>query len=256
MPTPAGPVTPLAGARLLVAWEAGLRADDARRPVALVAVACDLPFDDALDLPLGRRDAALLRLRVATFGDPLPGLDRCPGCAQEVEFRLPVRELLAGRPDDGSEPGNHAIELGDWHVDFRPATTRDLIEGAASGGSEDEVGTRIVRRCVVRAERGRAPEPIDALPSDVLEAVARAQLEHDPLSEILIRLDCPACRQVWESRLDCGAFFWRELSVAARRLLRQVHRLASAYGWSEDAILALAPERRQAYVDLVEAVSE
>jgi hypothetical protein len=34
-------------------------------------------------------------------------------------------------------------------------------------------------------------------------------------------------------------------------LLAEVHVLAGAYGWSEDAILALSPSRRQHYIALV-----
>jgi hypothetical protein len=35
--------------------------------------------------------------------------------------------------------------------------------------------------------------------------------------------------------------------------LRDVHELASAYGWRESEILALSPQRRQAYLELVRA---
>ncbi|HEX2516118.1 MAG TPA: phage baseplate protein, partial [Chloroflexota bacterium] len=39
----------------------------------------------------------------------------------------------------------------------------------------------------------------------------------------------------------------------ARRLLREVHTLARAYGWREAEILALPGRRRQTYLDLVGA---
>jgi hypothetical protein len=34
-------------------------------------------------------------------------------------------------------------------------------------------------------------------------------------------------------------------------LLRDVHTLASAYGWKEDEVLHLTPARRHAYLELV-----
>jgi hypothetical protein len=47
------------------------------------------------------------------------------------------------------------------------------------------------------------------------------------------------------------AFFWEEIDVWAERTLSDVHRLASAYGWSESDILALGPRRRQRYLALI-----
>ncbi len=255
-PRPPLEIPPLAGERLLVAWEQGLRASSALRPSVLVAATCTVPLDLALDLPLGRRDATLLRLRLATFGSDLRGLDRCPRCSQEVEFRIDVRDLLAGVADPVPSADDGTLDHADWQIRFRAATPRDLLESATPDAGPDEIGARIVRRCVTRALRHGSPVSAEALPTDLLDAIARAQIERDPLSEILFQLDCPGCRQRWESHLDCGAFLWRELSVAARRLLRDIHQLATAYGWTQDAILGLAPERRRAYLDLVEAVPQ
>jgi hypothetical protein len=44
---------------------------------------------------------------------------------------------------------------------------------------------------------------------------------------------------------------WREIESMAGRLLRDVHALASAYGWHEKDILALSPVRRQFYLTLI-----
>jgi hypothetical protein len=47
------------------------------------------------------------------------------------------------------------------------------------------------------------------------------------------------------------SFFWMEVESWAYRILRQVHALASAYGWSEGDILAMSPWRRQFYLEMV-----
>ena len=41
------------------------------------------------------------------------------------------------------------------------------------------------------------------------------------------------------------------LDVAAGRLMRDIHLLASAYGWTEAEVLSLSAWRRQAYLDMV-----
>ena len=73
----------------------------------------------------------------------------------------------------------------------------------------------------------------------------------DPMAEIHLVLDCPCCQHKWEAPFDIVAFLWREISAAARRLLREVHTIASAYGWTETEILALSPARRRIYLEIV-----
>jgi hypothetical protein len=50
---------------------------------------------------------------------------------------------------------------------------------------------------------------------------------------------------------DMLAYFWSEIQMGARRLLREIHVLASAYGWRESEILTLSAARRRAYLELV-----
>jgi hypothetical protein len=64
---------------------------------------------------------------------------------------------------------------------------------------------------------------------------------------------CPQCGAVDLADLDIGRFLWFEVRNAARRLLLEIHELASAYGWSEAAILGMSPQRRQGYLAMVRA---
>jgi hypothetical protein len=73
----------------------------------------------------------------------------------------------------------------------------------------------------------------------------------DPMAEVLIELPCPACGTGHDSLLDIVSFFWSELEARAKRLLREIHDLATAYGWTESAILSLSDHRRAVYLDLV-----
>jgi hypothetical protein len=57
------------------------------------------------------------------------------------------------------------------------------------------------------------------------------------------------------TQLDTAALLWDEITARAGALLHEVHRLASAYGWSEAQILALSPARRARYLALVEGMS-
>jgi hypothetical protein len=50
-----------------------------------------------------------------------------------------------------------------------------------------------------------------------------------------------------------AAFLWAEIEARARRLLREVHILATAYGWTEAEVLSLGENRRARYVERVQS---
>jgi hypothetical protein len=86
----------------------------------------------------------------------------------------------------------------------------------------------------------------------VIESLIERIAERDQ-AEIRIALTCPDCGYRWNELFDIVSFFWTEIDAWARRLLREVHVLASAYGWNEHDILSLSPVRRQIYLALAEA---
>ncbi len=55
--------------------------------------------------------------------------------------------------------------------------------------------------------------------------------ELDPQGDVQIALSCPQCSHRWHAPLDIVSFVWSEIHAWAVRLLRDVHALASAYGW-------------------------
>jgi hypothetical protein len=93
--------------------------------------------------------------------------------------------------------------------------------------------------------------PADQLPDSVLGTVIERIAEADQ-AEVRIGLTCPECEHQWNEVFDIVSFFWTEIDAWARQLLREVHVLASVYGWSEREILALSPTRRQIYLAMAE----
>ena len=94
--------------------------------------------------------------------------------------------------------------------------------------------------------------PVASLPETVTEALASTMAEADPQGDVELALECPACGHAWRAGFDVASFLWAELDAWSRRTLDDVHVLASAYGWSENEILALGP-RRQHYLERVGA---
>src|SRR5688572_15238275 len=109
---------------LLACWEHGRRRHPLDRALLLFAAAEPHADPDALaDRPLGQRNAALLRLRLALFGDAMKSCVACPECAENLEFTLSAASLLERAPvcDDRDVPGVHVA----GHA-LRLPTSRDL----------------------------------------------------------------------------------------------------------------------------------
>ena len=94
-------------------------------------------------------------------------------------------------------------------------------------------------------------EVLSVVPPDVEAAVVAAMAVADAMLDPTLTLRCEACGGEWCEVFDIGTFFWAELEARARRLIGEVHELASAYGWSEPEILALGRRRREQYLELV-----
>ena len=196
-------------------------------------------------LSIGARDARLFEIYEYCFGPTLAAFAQCPVCRQALEYNLSIRDLTARK--DEVQPLQ--LEAGEFSVELRLPNSFDLC--AVSGCNDlTQAGRLLMERCVVAAKVEEKPVPAAGLSADVMEAIASRLAAADPLAEVLIDLTCLACRHQWQVLLDIERFLWTKISVLARRLLQEVHALASAYGWTEREILALSPARRQSYLEM------
>jgi len=88
---------------------------------------------------------------------------------------------------------------------------------------------------------------------DDVDRVGEKMAEADPLAELRITLDCPACGNVSNETIEIISFIWSKIEARAKRLAWEVHEIASAYGWTESEVLSLSPARRALYLDMVQA---
>jgi hypothetical protein len=191
--------------------------------------------------PLARRHAMLLELRIARWGSSLRGVVPCPGCGGEVEVAFDLGALADEVADaPGALEGGAAISIDG--LDIRLPTEADV--GAAREAEGD--GRRaLVARCLL----GRAG--VRDLGEELLGHLGVALADADPVGSAELELACPDCNQCWTQPLGLEDFVALEADADARRIAAEVHALASAYGWSEEGVLAVAPERRRVYLELI-----
>jgi len=240
---------PLSTSELLKAWERGLAQRRVEQAMILLAAACSEGEPRELaQLSIGERDALLLSLRESTFGPQLISLVVCPECGEQLELSFTVAELRFEHPHE--RPPVLSLSSGDFEVEFRLPNSLDLA--ALNEGQEISDGTRLLlERCLLRARQGEEKRTLEELPPELLEHLVDEMARRDPQADIRLSLSCPQCRHQWQTVFDIVSFFWSEISVWAARMLREVHALASAYGWREEEILSLSPWRRQAYLELI-----
>lgn len=236
---------PLSTPELVRAWESGAARTPAERALLLLAYACpEESWEELAGLPIGRRDARLLTLREWTLGPALNCVARCPSCAEPVELNFSVADV---RHDTATVSGELHVEIHGYTVAFRLPDSTDL---SAVDGCVD-ARRALLDRCLSGAEHRGRKRSVKRLPAKVLDAVVARMAEADPQADVHTTLTCPSCAHGWRATFDIVSFFLAELEVWAYRVLRDVHRLASAYGWREADILALSPRRRQFYLEMV-----
>lgn len=240
----------MTGSDILRIWE-GV---ESRRPVdrALALVCCAFPDrspQEVAALPVGQRDAWLLQLREQTLGPELHSTTKCPRCGTQNDLVVPSRQLAQSPPAPG-RPGPHELSCGPYWIRFRLPNSLDVAAMAERADPATAV-RGLLAGCVLAAQHdGSAIESGD-LPVAVVDGLAAAMARLDPQGEILFLLHCPSCAHDWEAVFDIAAFFLAELAVLGKRLVREVHTLAQAYGWREADILALSNRRRWLYLEAV-----
>jgi hypothetical protein len=234
---------------LLAAWETGRHQNAASRGITLLGVVFPASTREALgEFTVGERDRWLLQLRRAVFGMEAAALTSCPRCGESLELDVPVGDIPAA--GEGDRPRTGEIARDGYRVHFHVPRCKDLVY-ASRAADVASAAQLLLERCVEGAEGSGEAIDYRAIPAALVEELEGRIEEMDAQGEIRIALECPACSTRWAAVFDIVSFLWTELDAWAVRLLRQVHALASAYGWVERDILGMSDSRREFYLDLV-----
>jgi hypothetical protein len=232
----------LDNADFLNLWERGARLHPLDRGLlALHAAFPETPGDHLADWPLGQRNGALIDLRCACFGPTLQGWLSCVRCEEKLEFSMNGPDLAKAGAQGERYTSEPIVVRGH---SFRLPTSRDLAKVARESDPRS-AALRLMDCC-----RMEAGDSSDLSETDLVE-VEQRMAKADPLAEIRLTLHCPACNHEWEETLDIANFLWTEIEGRAKRLLLEIHALATAYGWTEKEILSLSDHRRALYLEVV-----
>jgi hypothetical protein len=201
---------------------------------------------EAAKLTASDRDRLLAAVYVRTYGPVVESTVDCAPCGQpyDIDFSLP--DLLEGLWEEaGASPVERGPE-GTYKLpdgrSFRLPTGEDEI--AVWHLPPKEAERELMARCTLVGDPARDAEDVQA----AMEQVA-------PVLNLDMDAQCPECGEGQSVHFDMQTYLLAALASERDQVARQVHLLASAYGWSLDEILGLPRSRRHAYAALIEAAS-
>lgn len=235
----------LSAGELLTVWEKGLMQQPVKRALALLTAACpEISPSQLAQLSIGQRDTLLLTLRSGTFGSQIQSLATCGKCGENLELNFSVTDICTSPPTPSE---TFSLRVAGWDIEFRLPNSLDLMAPT----SLDNQPRTLLERCLLQVKEHEEIQPVEKLPDEIASTVITQMAKLDPQADVLLNLCCPACGHQWQSTFDIVSFFWSEIHAWAIRTLREVHILASTYGWGEAEILAMSPYRRQLYLEMV-----
>jgi hypothetical protein len=227
--------------------DSDLRSGGRAQQVTLLLEAClSARSGDPRQWTLPGRLQGLLAIALAGDNAALTLLARCanPVCAEPMELDVDLGRFVADPPD----------ECFDWSPDGRTALSLRLPnpvdqERWRTQGLAGDVDTlRVMASSLVIVIDGKAPAPGFLVPEVWMDGLADAFESRDPLTVLELEADCPECGGRSRIPLDLERCLLDRFREQQRRLLEDVHCLASAYHWTEAAILELPRWRRALYV--------
>jgi hypothetical protein len=245
----------LSASELLTVWEQGLHQSPTQRSLLLLLAACpERSIEQLAALSIGQRDTLLLKLREQTFGSQLISIATCPNCGDRLELTFTASEI-ATVPEATPEWEPAAVlslTYDDYDIHFRLPNSLDL-DALPAQADLTMAQAQLLDRCLISMQHQGEAQSAQQLPAAVLEAILEHMAQADPQANVQLALACPGCGHQWQATFDIVSFFWSEIHAWAKRILQEVHTLASAYGWREMDILAMHPQRRQVYLEMIHA---
>ncbi len=184
--------------------------------------------------PITTRLQGLLTVVRATHNSPLSVDTECPACQERLSFELPLEDFLQDNP---KEALHCALANGD-SVQLRVPSGLDQQRWLQQGDIDPKA---IVQDLLI---------DVDALSSveHGMENIEAALKEADPLTSLELETQCPDCQTNIRYPFNLEMNLLQRLRAVLSDTLRNVHRLALSYHWSEAEILNLPLQRRDFYL--------
>ena len=188
------------------------------------------------------RERMLLAVYRRLYGGRVATTLTCQACQVQFDLDFDLEDVLKAIPAEkltaGERVNGRDYEL-PGGVRFRLPTGEDELAIAHLPRIQAEEA--LLRRCLIDGEAESEPSVRQAM-----ETIA-------PVVDIDLDCRCPECDRAQTVRFDLQRYLLAAIQSEQPRLAREVHLLATAYGWKLEEILGLPRSQRRMYVALVES---
>jgi hypothetical protein len=197
----------------------------------------------AIKMVAADRDKVLTAVYMRAYKPTVEATVGCSQCGSPFDLDFSLKELQASlsvnRCPHGASRQDDGTFLLPSGYRFRLPTGEDEL--TAIGLSSAEAARTLLERCLLEGDPGSSGELVQSAMAGVA-----------PIFETELNAPCPECGAEESIHFDIQSFLLTALEREKNRLAWEVHRLASAYGWSLGEILSLSRSVRRTYVALVE----
>jgi hypothetical protein len=201
---------------------------------------------DWSELPASQLGALALAMRRKWVGEQVVSEGTCPepSCGDRFDVHFAVAAYLshhrARRPRNVAASGDQGwFVLKGTGVQFRVPTVSDLMSAA----DEEEPSLALSTRCIHSR----------TISSRESTRINRALSALSPLLDGFVEGVCPSCGASIRMTFDPLTYTLAELRDVFGSVYGEIHAVASAYGWTEQTILAMPRSRRKHYSALIMA---
>jgi T4 bacteriophage base plate protein len=237
---------------LLGIWESSMHHSPIERSLYLLASLYDVDINSMAMLSIGQRDARLLKFRELAFGTRLLNTANCPHCGAQMEWEMSTEQISLQPLSAGSVSKVLKLEKDGFDIEYRLPNTYDIMRAISEPTLAADTA-KFMRNCMLHIKQQEKEYVGDELPAEIIELIDQSMSEEDPQADIKMLLTCSDCKHQWNAPFDIISFLWVEIDNWAKGLIKEVSLLARAFGWREQDILDLSPQRRQWYLDTVNA---
>jgi len=200
------------------------------------------PNCSALQMVTADRDQAMAAIYKNTFGNRISSTINCAGCSEPFDLDFLMDDLQAYQASLRNDTELEQLESGVFRMDdntvFRLPIGED--EAAVSGMPRDLAEKQLLSSCMVQGDVAESGEAVES----AMQSIA-------PIFALDLAAKCPECGLEQAVHFDVQAYLISAILNRRKQLLRDVHRLASAYGWSHLEILSLPSNLRRVYSSMV-----
>ncbi len=194
------------------------------------------------------REQLLAAVYMRTYGVRIESTIKCHQCAENFDMDFELDRLLESlRPGSYDALGvtgeaNGIYRLGDG-ITFRLPTGED--ECAVIGLTPEEAKAVLLERCVQSDSKSDELSKYSDIVQNTMEALS-------PLVALELDAQCPECGHDQSVYFDLQHYLLTTIQAERKRLMQEIHALASNYGWSLSEILGLPRSQRKILAGLVE----